>query len=380
MSQPVDERDFSEELFAHTRMSFWDHIEELRGHMWKAIFGFCFAMVISLFFGKPVLDFIAAPVQRELEKFYDRRVEKVMAELEKDPDMATNKPTQFMHLTFTKDQMAAIGAGKLEAAGAPMPFTAEEWEKEAKRRGVDATPVPSDVRIISETDLLKLWVRIENPQKMAGLLAAAQRVVGKRPTLASFSITEAFIVWFKVCMYIGVVLGSPWILYQMWSFVGAGLYPSEKKYVHKYLPLSLGLFLGGVALCQFLVIPTAVSYLLNFNEWIGMEPELRLSDWLHFALLFPLVFGLSFQTPLVMLVLFKLGIMDVEGYRKHRRMAFFLLAVLSMLLAAAPDAFSMLSMTIPLWILYELGIVLCLLSPRPVYEEEAEEGEAMVGV
>lgn len=379
MSQQVDERDFSEELFAHTRMSFWDHIEELRGHMWKAIVGFCLAMVISLFFGKPVLDFIAAPVQKELEKFYDRRVDKVMAELGQNPDMVTNKPTQFMHLTFTKDQMAALGAGKI-GVGSPMPFTAEEWEKEANRRGVDVAEVPSDVRIVTEADLVKFWVRIEEPQKMAGLLAAAQRVVGKRPTLASFNITEGFIVWFKVSMYIGVVIGSPWILYQMWSFVGAGLYPSEKKYVHKYMPLSLILFLGGVALCQFLVIPTAVSYLLNFNEWIGMEPELRLSDWLHFALLFPLVFGLSFQTPLVMLVLFKLGIMDVEAYRKHRRMAFFLLAVLSMLLAAAPDAFSMLSMTIPLWILYELGIVLCLLSPRPVYEEEQEEGEAMVGV
>jgi sec-independent protein translocase protein TatC len=379
MSQQVDERDFSEELFAHTRMSFWDHIEELRGHMWKAIAGFCFAMVISLFFGKPVLDFIAAPVQDELVQFYDRRVKKVMEELKKDPNMITNRPTEFMHLTFTKDQMAALGAGKIQA-GSPMPFTAEEWEKEAERRGVDVSPVPADVRIVSDADLVKFWVRIEEPQKMAGVLAAAQREVGRKPTLSSFTITEAFMVWIKVCMYIGVVVGSPWILYQLWSFVGAGLYPSEKKYVHKYLPLSLGLFLGGLALCQFVVIPKAVAYLLNFNEWIGMEPELRLSDWLHFALLFPLAFGLSFQTPLVMLVLFKLGIMDVETYRKHRRMAFFLLAVLSVLLAAAPDVFSLMAMIIPLWILYELGIVLCLLSPRPVYEEEQEEGEAMVGV
>src|SRR4029077_12465572 len=104
------------------------------------------------------------------------------------------------------------------------------------------------------------------------------------------------------------------------------------------------LFLLGAGLCQFVVITKAVYFLLQFNELLGLEPDLRLSEWLSFAIMFPLVFGLSFQTPLVMFALYKLGIVDVESYSKHRRMAFFGLAALSLILVPAPDPFSMLAM------------------------------------
>src|SRR5262249_57292693 len=101
----------------------------------------------------------------------------------------------------------------------------------------------------------------------------------------------------------------------------------EKKYVHKYLPISLGLFLAGVLLCQFMVIPKAIEALLWFNEWLGLEPDLRLNEWLSFALLLPLVFGLSFQTTMVMLFLAKLGILDADSFRKKRRIAWFVMAI-----------------------------------------------------
>ena len=128
-------------------------------------------------------------------------------------------------------------------------------------------------------------------------------------------------------MLCGLVIGSPWIFYQIWAFIAAGLYPHEKKLVHVYLPVSLGLFLGGVFMCQFLVIPRAIAALLWFNEWIGLKPDLRLNEWLGFAILLPLVFGVSFQTPLVMMFLARVGIMTAESFRSHWKMAYFLLAV-----------------------------------------------------
>src|SRR5436190_1160864 len=79
---------------------------------------------------------------------------------------------------------------------------------------------------------------------------------------------EAFFVWFKVCLVTGLVVGSPWIFWQVWMFVAAGLYPEEKGLVHKYLPISLGLFLAGVVICELFVIPKALEALLWFNEWL----------------------------------------------------------------------------------------------------------------
>jgi sec-independent protein translocase protein TatC len=137
------------------------------------------------------------------------------------------------------------------------------------------------------------------------------------------------------------------------------------------LPLSVGLFLGGVALCEFVVLPAGVDYLMSFNDWLGYEPELRLSDWLGFALLMPLVFGLAFQTPLVMVFLERIGLFDVDTYRRNRRLAIFLLAVAAAVFSVTPDYYSMLALAVPLWGLYEVGILLCRFSPpAPVEPDE----------
>jgi len=175
-------------------------------------------------------------------------------------------------------------------------------------------------------------------------------------------------VWIKICAFTGLVLSSPWVFWQVWAFVAAGLYPHEKKYVHRYLPMSLGLFLAGVLFCEFMVIPKAVGALLWFNEWLGLEPDLRLSEWLSFALLLPLIFGLSFQTPMIMLFLGKLGIMDADSFRRKRRLAWFAMAAFSALFAPA-DALSMILMLFPMIGLYELGIVMVR------YSAKAEEDE-----
>ncbi len=212
-----------------------------------------------------------------------------------------------------------------------------------------------------------------SPVHWAIATGPGHRAVLRRPGLTALTITEPFTVYFKVSLVLGLVLASPWIFYQLWSFIGSGLYLHERRLVHLFLPLSLGLFLGGVALCQFVVLPTGVSYLLSYYEWLDVEPELRLSDWLNFALLMPVIFGVSFQTPLVMLALERIGLFSVASYRNHRRLAIFLLAVLAAVISVTPDWFNMLALAAPLWLLYELGIVLCLFVLRGDPAEERDE-------
>src|SRR5262249_19050968 len=158
----------------------------------------------------------------------------------------------------------------------------------------------------------------------------------------------------KVCMLTGLIVASPWVFYQIWSFIAAGLYPHEKKLVNVYLPYSVGLFLAGAFVCQFLVLPRAIAGLLWFNEWLGMDPDLRLNEWLTFAILMPLVFGVSFQTPLVMLFIYTIGLLDIDGFRKGRRIAYFVIALIAAIIMPSPDLLSWTLLVGPMWLLYEL--------------------------
>jgi sec-independent protein translocase protein TatC len=140
--------------------------------------------------------------------------------------------------------------------------------------------------------------------------------------------------------------------------VAAGLYPHERKYVYIYLPMSTGLFMGGVLFCFFAVFPFVLNFLLGFNKWLGLNPQIRMSEWISFAVTLPLMFGLSFQLPLVMLFLERISIFEAKDYREKRRMAILVIAVLSMMLTPA-DPTSMIAMMLPLLLLYELGIWMC---------------------
>lgn len=319
--------DFDDDLFADTRMSLGDHIEELRQRLWKALAGFGVAFILGFFLSPDVLRFLAAPVDRALVKFHQRRIDRLNERLrEGDPQLLeANQPRDVELLLPARRLAEMLGLAQDDQ-------TMPEW-----------MPLPVRVR----------------PLDWALRTGEAARLVQRPPSLMSLTVTEPFTVYFKVSAFCGIVLASPWIFYQLWLFVAAGLYPHEKHHLRVNLPLSIALFLGGVALCEGIVLPTGVDYLLSFNDWLGYEPELRLSDWLSFALLMPLVFGLAFQTPLVMVFLERIGVFNVEGYRRHRRLAIFLLAVLAAVISVTPDYYSMLALTLPLWGLYEVGILLC---------------------
>jgi sec-independent protein translocase protein TatC len=380
-------------MFTETRMSFGDHIEELRTYLWRAIYGFLIVMVGVFVLdalgtalgkpyigvGRPVLAFIARPVEQQLTAFWDRRVKKVAERLaQKDPSVtAIDQPTDFLSYGFDAEQLRAVIQAVVD--GQPLQGV-NNFPKPVVEAKPDASAEEKEAARKLNESVVRLWIRVENPLKKTLAEAKAIQEVGKRPALTTLSAQEAFMVYFKVAIVSGIVLGSPWIFWQIWQFVAAGLYPHEKRYVHYYLPFSLGLFLGGVLLCEFIVIPRALEALLWFNEWIGLEPDLRLNEWLGFAIMMPLVFGLSFQTPLVMLFLERIGIFTVDAYRNKRRMAWFFMAIFAAIASPSIDAISMLFLWAPLGLLYELGIFLCRMSPRQEFDEDVPESEEMVEV
>lgn len=359
-----DYRDIDpDDFFAETKMSFGDHLEDLRVHLLRAVYGFLLCMVIGFVVGKSVLAFIAKPVTKELEAFYERRSKDTRAKQEEGGDIETEKAdeaTEFVKVSIPKSQAEALHKG--------------DWKALAE--------VEKPSRYADDEDLVHLWWRLDNPVRFALATEKAQMLVGRRFGLSTLSVQEAFMVYFKVSLVTGFVLGAPWIFYQIWSFVAVGLYPHEKKLINVYLPFSIGLFIFGVIICEFFVIPKSIEALLWFNEWIGLEPDLRLSEWLGFAIMMPVVFGISFQTPLVMLFLYRIGVMTVQSYREKRKLIWFLLAVFAAVITPSTDPYSMMFLWIPLCLLFEVGIWLCTLypQPEPLFGEQGEESEEVIEV
>jgi sec-independent protein translocase protein TatC len=317
------------DLFEDTRMSLGDHIEELRRRLLLALAGLGVALVAGFLVSRPVLEFIMAPAVQSVQRYRLQQTQHALERLAAGDHAlgAADEPREIEVLLPAEQVPAAL----------------------RESAGESSAGVPLKVRI--------------RPLQLSLLLREAS-TAGQPPELIVYHVSEPMLIYFKVSVYAAFVLASPWIFLQLWLFVAAGLHRHEKRLVHVYLPLSVFLFLGGVALCEFVVLPTGVDYLLGFNEWLGADPELRLQEWLDFALLMPLVFGCCFQTPLVMMVLDRLGICTADTFRRQRRLAVFLLAILAAIVSATPDCYNMLALTLPLWGLYEVGILLCR-GPRP---------------
>ena len=125
--------------------------------------------------------------------------------------------------------------------------------------GAESTPNAAQTPSASRSKLqeLLLWRPIDNDP---------------RTRTKSLSGQEPFMIWMKAALIAGFVIASPWVFYQLWMFVAAGLYPTERKYVHVFLPFSIGLFLFGVV-CSTFVFPPILKFFLSFNRSMGIEPE-----------------------------------------------------------------------------------------------------------
>ena len=186
---------------------------------------------------------------------------------------------------------------------------------------------------------------------------------GRTGDLAILDATAALTNYLKVSFYAGIVLASPWIFYQFWIFVSAGLYKRERRCVLLGLPLCAMLFIGGAVFFLLVVARRMLYFLLALSEWLGMVPVITFSSHISFMTRLALLFALAFQTPLLILTLAATHIVSIkalQSYRKH--------VVVGILIFAAmftpPDPFSQMALAMPMWLLYEFGVLLAYLFIR----------------
>ena len=181
------------------------------------------------------------------------------------------------------------------------------------------------------------------------------------PEIMAIRPTEGFITTIRICAIVGIFLVSPYVIYQIWKFVAAGLYPSERKWVHIFGPLSGVLFIAGCAFSFLVVARWGLVFLAKFSLAHGFTPRFTVSEYVKFLLIFTLTMGVVFQLPLVMLFLTKIGMTTPRGLARSRRYA-----IVGMFIAGAvlspPDVFTMIGLALPMIVLYEAGIILCKVS------------------
>jgi len=182
-----------------------------------------------------------------------------------------------------------------------------------------------------------------------------ERLIGDK--LAYFSPQEAFLTILKISFLTGLFLSFPLIFYKIWKVV-------SNKYGFKKRLTSLSvvtggvmLFLSGAALCYFAVLPVGIKFLIGY-ETDYMVPYISIGKYINFCGGLILAFGLSFELPLIMLVLGRIGIINSYMLSKYRKYAILVIAIVSAIITPTPDAYSMMLMTVPLVILYEVSIIL----------------------
>lgn len=187
----------------------------------------------------------------------------------------------------------------------------------------------------------------------ASVLQIFQRSVDRLIFIAP---AEAFFVRIKIAAAIGLVLAAPIIVYQLWAFVAPGLFPEERRAVKAFLWMGLPLFGLGLLFGYTVVYPVALRFFLAFGTE-GLKPAIVVSRHLGFFMGTTLTFGLAFQLPTVLLILVRVGILDVARLRAWRRPGIFVMFVVATVLTPA-DVVSQFLMAIPLIVLYELTLVL----------------------
>jgi sec-independent protein translocase protein TatC len=340
-----------DDLFQSSTMTFGEHLEELRGCLIRAAAGLMLGVVVGFLVARPVVRLIEQPLRRALGDYYSKRALETAAGWTGSPlpyseaeirDAIENRELSFELREVHPDRLARVlgpdGSG---------PRTPAEPTSEAVARSPSQPPSqPAATTGLFDADSL-VPVLLWQP------LARDQRV-----SITTLSAQEAFGIFVKAAILVGIVLASPWIFYQLWMFVAAGLYPHEKRLIHVFLPVSIGLFLAGALLAFFFVFDFVLDYLLDFNEWLGLDPDPRISEWMSFVLVLPVGFGLGFQLPLVMLFLERIGVVDVTAYLSQWRLAVLVIFIVSAILTPA-DPYSMLFLAAPLCLLYFGGIGLC---------------------
>jgi len=321
-------------------MSLGDHLEELRARLILATLGLLIGTVVSLIFGAKILKFIEIPYERAVRG----RIK------------ATDVPQ------VQKEMLSFVGTffDTLTRQLAADPNSAAVVKLDSKQIEV--------LRKVSEQSVQK-WVE----QTHGG---TAGKSLPFDWQLRSMAPAEAFMAYMKVSLISGLILTAPWVFYQIWAFVAAGLYPLERRYIYRAVPFSAALFIVGALFFLFVINYYTLAFFIRFGDAVSIASTWTVQKYISFTTILMLVFGIAFQTPIAVFILVRTGLVSIQTLRSYRKYVILGLAFVSAVATPSPDPFSMLALLIPLYALYEFGIVLAIFGEKKAKAAREKEADA----
>jgi len=198
------------------------------------------------------------------------------------------------------------------------------------------------------------------------------RVLPQGSTMIATDVTGTFLVPLKVTLMTAFLVALPYVLYQAWAFVAPGLYQHEKRLAVPVLVSSVVFFVIGMCFAYFVVFPVAFGFFAGYTP-AGVQMMTDIDKYLSFVLTMFIAFGITFETPVVVVVLVRMRVVTVDKLRSFRPYVIVGAFVVGAIFTP-PDVISQSLLAVPLWLLYELGLVLArfVATPEPEAETETE--------
>lgn len=333
----MGESNKKEDLLDST-MSLGDHLEELRMRMIRALLGLGLCAIICLAFGTSIISFLQGPYDDATAEF----LFSVELDLQSDLDQG-NIPGGIRQAFKDKGKALSTDPNKVSVA--------KKGYLYSRRR----------------------WLINNNKDRYCAKKEKEKLNIYQLMPLQIIKVAAGIISYIKIALISGLLLSSPWVFYQLWMFVAAGLYPHEKRYVNIAAPFSAVLFVCGAVFFIVVVAPLTLGFLVKFNEKIlDVRSQFTFQDYIAFVSHLMLVFGLAFQTPSAIFFLNRTGLVSIQALNRSRKfivLAIFIVAAM----ATPPDWVSQVTLAIPLYILFELGVLLSYISSRRRRKKSQEE-------
>lgn len=320
-------------------MTLGEHLDELRVRLIRSAIALVVVFTVAWFFHKEIAERVLAPGEQKAipwlnESLLERKLEKLIA--------APSVTREELEKVF-------VAGAWLDGFDRRLKAYSPEGDEDAQEAALEA--------LVGDRSAALGNLRNPVPDKLRA--DAAQ---------------SGMVFYLKVCFYLAAFIGGPFMLWQLWAFVAAGLYKHEKRVVYGYAPFSMGLFVAGAAFGYFYMVP----YALFFLSEMGIEQfntDLRLELYLSFFTKLSLGLGVVFQLPILMIVLARTGLVDPKIFGRYRG-HFWIGSLVFSAILTPPDPYTQVMMAGPMAVLYEVGILLAKIAARRVADKSVVEAGA----
>lgn len=351
---------------------FLEHLEDLRIMITRVVITLLVSMIVCFTFRGDLMDILRAPAENVL----------LVKQKATMPDAGKHEgikvPT--VELWNRAKEVQWIAAGLDESQREKFYLTLDEPDIEFHARSVAllraAKALPEKARegFVEDLDLgvamaRQLLALLESdPDVEPGADSNIRMMSALRPT-------ETFMLSMKLAFFAGIVLAFPLLLMFVLQFVLPGLHSNERRVLWPAMAVGFGLFVCGVLFAYFFVLPRALLFFYNWSAGMGVSNDWRIGEYITFAMQFTLLFGLSFELPVVVMVLVKLGLLSYETMARTRGYAVVAIYITAAIITPTPDIMTLNLMALPMIVLYEICIWLAWFDRKKAREEEAKEEE-----